>query len=141
MCIGFALLADCASLDIFLYEGCKTGPPEFGSNQLTGFQVSRVTCCVVVMATAENDLSERGVRRNVDTIFVCENAFGVLPIGETRAKSRGNGAIYRLQGLEDERIGSRRGLDLVGEGGVDEVNKEGRWKKGDSFIFRGSGRE
>ena len=24
---------------------------------------------------------------------------------------------------------------MVGEGSVDKVNKEGRWKKGNSFVF------
>ena len=95
----------------------------------------------MVMATVENGLTERGVGRDIDAILVCENAFGVLPIGETRAEGRGNGAVHRLQGLGDERIGSRRGLDSMGEGGVNEINEEGRWKKGDSLIVRGSGRE
>ena len=30
---------------------------------------------------------------------------------------------------------------MVGEGRVNEVNKEGGWKKGDSFILWGSRRE
>ena len=30
---------------------------------------------------------------------------------------------------------------MMGEGHVNEVNKEGGWKKGDTFIFWGSGGE
>ena len=36
-CVGFALLTDRASLNILPHEGHKTGLPEFGGNQLTGF--------------------------------------------------------------------------------------------------------
>ena len=34
VCIGFVLLADRTSLDIFSYKGYKIRLPEFGSNQL-----------------------------------------------------------------------------------------------------------
>ena len=37
MSIGFVLLANCTSLDIFAYERCQTRPLEFGGNQLMGF--------------------------------------------------------------------------------------------------------
>ena len=58
------------------------------------------------MATGENGPPERGVGGDIDTILVCENALRILPIRETRVEGRGNGAIHRLQGLEDKRIGS-----------------------------------
>ena len=47
----------------------------------------------------------------------------------------GNGSVHGLQCLKDERIRGQGGLDTVGEGHVNEVNKEGGWKKGDTFIF------
>ena len=49
-----------------------------------------------------------------------------------------NGSIHRLECLEDERVGGRGELDMMREGHVDEVDKEGGWKKGDTFILWGS---
>ena len=48
---------------------------------------------------------------------------------------QGNGSIHGLQCLKDKRIRGRGGLDAVGKGRVDEVNKEEEWKKDDPFIF------
>ena len=32
VCVGFVLLANCATLDIFPHKGCKARPPKFGGN-------------------------------------------------------------------------------------------------------------
>ena len=135
VCIEFVLLANRASFDIFPHKGCKARPPEFEGNQLTGFQVAWVTCCFMVMATSENGLLERGVGGDVDMTFVCEDPFSIQPVRQTRVEGRRNGSVHRLQCLEDKRVRGRGGLDMVGEGCVDEVNKEGGWKKGNSFIL------
>ena len=135
VCIGFVLLANCTSLDIFPHKGCKTRPLEFRGNQLAGFQVAWVTCCFMVVATSENGLSEIGVEGDIDMTFVYEDPFSIMPVRQMGVEGWGNGSLHRLQCLEDERVEGQGELDTVGEGCVDEVNKEGGWKKGDSFIL------
>ena len=80
VCVGLVLLANDTTLNIFLHKGCKTGPPELGGNQLTGFQVARVTGCFMVVATGENGLPKGGIRGNVDMAFVGEDPFSILPV-------------------------------------------------------------
>ena len=105
------------------------------------FQVTWVTCHFMVMAMSKDGLSKRGVGGDVDTAFVCEDPFGILPVRQMRTEGRGDGSIHRLQCLEDKRVRGQGGLDTMGEGHVNEVNKERGWKKGDSFILKGSRRE
>ena len=105
--VGFVLLANHATFDIFLHKGCKTRPPEFGGNQLTGFQVAWVTWCFMVVAMSENGLSKGGVGGDVDTAFVYEDPFGILPVRQTRTEGGGDGSIHRLQYLKDERVGGQ----------------------------------
>ena len=64
-----------------------------------------MTCSFMVVAMSKNGLSERGVRGNVNTTFVCEDSLGILPVRQVRTEGGGNGSIHGLQCLEDERIG------------------------------------
>lgn len=45
--------------------------------------------------------------------FVSEDAFSVLPVGETELEGRRDGAIYELEHLQDKGIHSRGELDMV----------------------------
>ena len=94
MCVGFVLLANCATLNIFLHKGCKTRPPEFRGNQLTGFQVAWMTSCFMVMATGEDGLSEGGVGGDINMALVGEDPFGILPVRQTSVEGKGNGSIH-----------------------------------------------
>ena len=94
-----------------------------------------MACSLMVMAVSKHGLSERGVRGDVNMAFVCEDPLSILPIRQTGMKSWKNGSIHGLQCLKDKRIRGRGGLDTVGEESVDEVNEEGGWEKGDTFIF------
>ena len=43
--------------------------------------------------------------------------------------------MHRLEGLEDEGVARRGGLDAVREGGVDKVHKEGWREEGDIGVI------
>ena len=45
-----------------------------------------------------------------------------------------NISIHRLKGLEDKRVAGGGGLDLVRKGGINNVDKKKRRKKGDFFV-------
>ena len=49
MGVGFVLLAGCASIHIFLDELIHTWPPMSGSDELFGFEISRVAGCLMIM--------------------------------------------------------------------------------------------
>ena len=135
MCVGFVLLANCTFLDIFAYERCKARPPEFGGDELAGFKVTWVASSLMIVAMNKNGPSKRGVRGNVNTSFVDKDALGILPVRQTRTESWENRAIHGLQCLDDKRVRGRGGLDVMREGSVNEVNEEGRGKKGNPFIL------
>ena len=49
--------------------------------------------------------------------------------------------MHGLEGLENKGVTRRGRFNVVGEGGVDEVDKEGRREEGDVSIIRIIGRE
>ena len=63
-----------------MHELCKAQPPEFSSDKLTSFEVTRVTSSLVVMTVGEDRLTEGILWGNIDTTFVHENVIVVLPV-------------------------------------------------------------
>ena len=94
MCVGFVLLANGATIGIFVYKGSEARPPESRGNQLTGFQIARMTSSSVVMALGENGFLKGGIRGHIDTALVGEDSLSVLPVGETGVKGWRNGSIH-----------------------------------------------
>ena len=83
-----------------------------------------MTSSGMVMVALEDSAAKVTIRGNVDTAFVSEDAVDMLPIGEPRAKGRGNGAIHGLEGLEDEGVGGGGRGNAKGESRIDDVDKE-----------------
>ena len=81
MCVGFVLLANRTSFDIFAYKRCKARPPELGGDKLAGFKVTWVASSLMIVATNKDGPSKRGVGGNVNTPFVGEDALSILPVG------------------------------------------------------------
>ena len=96
MHVGLVLLANCTPFDVFAHERCQTRPPEFGGDQLTGFQLAQVACSFMVMAMNEDGLLERGVRGDVNMTFVSKNPLGVLPVRQIGMEGWGNRSIHGL---------------------------------------------
>ena len=134
MCVGLILLAKGTAFDITADERGEAGPPEFGGDQLTRFEEAGVAGGFMVMAPCKDGATERIIGRYVDTTFVCEDAGLDLPVSETGAEGKRNILVHGLECLEDEGIAGRGRLNAVGEGGVDKVNEEGRWKEGDIGV-------
>ena len=84
------MLANRTSLDIFVYERCKARPPELGGDKLAGFKVTWVASSLMIVAMNKDGPLKRGVGGNVNTSFVSEDAFGILPVRQTRTESWGN---------------------------------------------------
>ena len=88
------------------------------------------------MASFKDGTAERLICGYVDTAFVCEDTGFDLPVGEAGAEGERNILVHGLECLEDKRVTRRGRLNAVGEGGVDKVNKERRWKEGDVGVVR-----
>ena len=88
----------------------------------------------MIMALFQDGMPEGIIRRDIDTAFVGEDAGFDLPVGKARTEWERNVLVHGLESLEDEGIACRGGFDAMGEGGVDKVNKEGRWKEGDVGV-------
>ena len=83
-----------------------------------------MTGWIMVVTTGKDSLSEGGVGGDIDTAFVGEDPFGILPVRQTRAKGGGNGSIHRLKCLENKWVRGGGRLDTMGEGHVNEIDKE-----------------
>ena len=78
------------------------------------------------MAPFKDGTAERFICGYVDTAFVGEDTGFNLPIGKAGAEGERDVLVHGLEGLEDEGVTRGGGLNAVGEGGVDKVDKEGR---------------
>ena len=101
MSVGFVLLAFCTSFDITADKGSKAGPPEFGSNKLTGFKEARVSGSgFVIMTLFKNGTAEGVIGGDVNiTLVVGEDSGFDLPVGKARAEGKGNVLMHRLKHL------------------------------------------
>ena len=82
MSVGFVLLACCTAFDIVANIGSKAWPPEFGRDQLMGFEEARVTGGFMIMAALEDRTAEGIISRDIDTAFVSEDSGLNLPVSK-----------------------------------------------------------
>ena len=86
------------------------------------------------MAAFEDSAAKGVVRGDIDTSFVRKDAGFDLPVGQARTEGKRNVFVHGLESLEDEGVASRGGFNAVGEGSVDQIDKE-RWReKGDVGV-------
>ena len=136
MRVNLVLLAKGTALNIAADEGSKSGPPEFGGDQLTRFQEAGVASRFVIMAVLENSATKGVVRRDIDAAFISEDTRLDLPVSEPGTEGKRNVLMHGLEGLEDKGVSRGRGFNVVGKGGVNQVDKEGRREEGDIGVVR-----
>ena len=134
MCVNLVLLAKGTALNIVVDEGGKSGPPEFGGNQLACFQEAGVAGGFMIVAAFENGTAEGVVGRDIDTAFVGKDAGFDLPVCQPGTKGERNVLMHGLESLEDEGVTCGGRFDAMREGGVDEVNEKGRWEESDVSV-------
>ena len=134
MRVCFVLLAKGAAFYIAADIGSEAGPPEFSGDELASFQEARVSGGFMVMATLEDGTAEGVVCRDVDTALIGKDASFNLPVCEAGAEGEGNILMHGLEGLENEGISCGGGFNAVGEGSVDEIDKEGRREESDVGV-------
>ena len=132
--VNLVLLAEGTALDVAVDEGSKAGPPEFGGDQLSGFQEAGMSGGFVIMASFQDGATKGVIRGDIDTAFIGEDAGFNLPVGQPGTEGERNILVHGLEGLENEGVTRGRRLNAVGEGGVNQVNKEGRWEEGDVSV-------
>ena len=134
MCVNLVLLAKGTAFHVTADEGSKAGPPEFSGNQLPGFQEAGVSGGFVVVASCKDGAVEGVVGGDIDTALIGEDASFNLPVGQPGTEGERNVLMHGLEGLEDEGVTCGGRFNAVGEGGVDEVDKEGRREEGDVSV-------
>ena len=81
-------------------------------------------------------MAEVGVGGNVDTILEGQDTSVILPVGEMRAELGREFSRECMESIEDKGVGCEGSSKPFGEGGVNEVDKEGVRKEGDVLIVR-----
>jgi len=125
VCVGLVLLAGGTAFYVFSDIGREAGPPELGGDQLTGFKVPGVSRCFMVVTTCEDSVTNGIIIRDVYAALVSEDSRLVLPVREAGAEGERDRTIHRLEGLEYKGIIGRGGLNMIGEGSVDDMDEEG----------------
>ena len=92
--VQLVLLAHGTAFDISAHKLGKTWPPELFGDKLVGFEITRVTGSLMVVAVGEDGAAEGVLQGNVDMTFVGQDMIVELPIRE--AGSEGSGDV--LQG-------------------------------------------
>ena len=126
MRVNLILLAKGTALHVAADKRGEPGPPKFGGDELASFQEARVASGLVIMATGENGTAEGIISGDVDTALVGKDSGFDLPVGEVRPEQEGDVLMHGLEGLEDEGVTCRCGFNALGEGCVNDVDKEGR---------------
>ena len=88
------------------------------------------------MAALEDGAAEGVVGGDIDTALVRKDAGLDLPVGQAGAEGERDILMHGLESLEDEGVSCRGGFYAVGEGGVDQVDKEGWREEGDISVVR-----
>ena len=133
MGVHFVLLARSTPTDIIANKGCKAWPPKFRSNKLASFENTRVTGGEVVMVADDDGKAKVG--GNVDVALISQNTGVIMPIGKVGAEFGRNFSAECIKGIKDEWVRGG-GVELGGEGGINEVDKEGVREEGHCFIVR-----
>ena len=134
MRVNLVLLAEGTAFDVAADEGGESGPPEFSSDQLSGFQETGMSGRLMIMAPLKDGTAKGIVRGNIDTAFIGEDAGFDLPVSQPGTEGERNILVHGLEGLENEGITCGGRFDAVREGGVDEVDEQGRWEEGDVGV-------
>ena len=71
---------------------------------------------------------------NIDAALVGQDACFNLPVGKVGTEGKRDILVHGLEGLKNERIASRGGFDVVGEGYINDVDEEGWGKESDSIV-------
>ena len=87
----------------------------------------------VVVTPLENGVTEGIVIGHIDTALISQDARFDLPVGEAGTKGKRDVVVHGLEGLEDKGVTCRGRLDTMGEGDVDNIDKE-RWGKESNSI-------
>jgi len=90
MSVRFVLLAGSTSFNVFSDIRGETGPPEFGGDKLSGFKVSGVSGCFVVMTPSEDGMTNGVIVGDVCSALVSEDSTLMLPVGEAGMKGEEN---------------------------------------------------
>ena len=134
MCVNFVLLAESAALNILADKGGESGPSELGSDQLSCFQEAGMPSGFMIVAPFKDGVAKGIVCGDIDTAFIGEDAGFDLPVGQLGAEGERNILVHGLEGLENEGVSRGCGFNVVGEGGVNQVDKEGRREEGDVSV-------
>ena len=141
VCVNLILLAKGTAFDISVDERSKAWPPKFGGDQLSGFQEAGVSGRFMIVALRKDGAAEGVVGGDIDTALIGKDAGFNLPVGQSGTEGERNILVHGLEGLENEGVTCGGRFNAVGEGGVDEVDKEGRQEEGDVGVIGIIGRE
>ena len=99
MHVNLVLLACSTAFDIAADKGGKTGPPEFGSNELAGFEEARMTGSFMIVAMPKDGKAKGVIIGDINMALVGQNAGFHLPVGKAGAEREWNVLMHGLKRL------------------------------------------
>ena len=136
MGVDLVLLARCASADITADVRGEAWPPKLRGDQLASFENARMASSGMIMMPCHDRAAQVSICGDIDAVLVSQNASVVMPVRKVGVESSRDSTWESMEGVKDQWVRSRGGAELVGEGGIDEVDKEFVREQGDRLIVR-----
>ena len=88
----------------------------------------------VIMVSSDNRVSQRSIIGNVNVSLISKNAGIVVPVREAGMEVGRDLSWEGVKGIQDQQIGHGGRVELIREGGVDEVDKECVGEESHGFV-------
>ena len=113
MGVSFVLLARCTSADIAANVRGEAGPPKLRGDQLASFENAWMARCGMIMVACHDGAAQVSICGDIDASLVSQDSCVVVPVGKAGAKIGRDRARESMEGIQDQRVRSGGGAELV----------------------------
>ena len=88
----------------------------------------------MVVTALEDGVVKGVIIGDIDAALIGQDIHFNLPIRKTGAERERDIIVHGLKGVKNKEVASRGGLNVMGQGYINDVDKEGRGKESDSIV-------
>ena len=88
----------------------------------------------MVVTALEDGVVKGVITGDIDVALIGQDTHFDLPIRKTGVEGERDVIVHGLKGLKNEGVTSRSRLNAMGQGYINDIDKEGRGKESDSIV-------